>query len=675
MWQRHASLVAVLCLATNVAHAIKSYENLFELSLEELVNIPITGATYIEETRATVPSAVSVFDRQQIQQLGVESLAELANLAPGFQVLRSGDTSGYSTISSRGRRIAPVSAEILLLVDGRRTKDLRLSGISTTLDMPLSNVERVEFIRGPGAALYGSGAMMGVINVITVTRENLVSVEAGSNDDHHVSLLAGGENELLQYDFHMDYAGSSGHSYVLPDRFTGEPFSTQDPYKRTNILVKGTYSDFSASLRYAKQDYRQFYVLEIADPDVSEHIQVFKEVAIEHHWQRDNVSSKTTITAATSDNKLSTRLSPPGVYASVSAPSSDAPLIVAIETVATEIGLAHQTSLQLNQNHQLLFGAEYIDDEITKDNSATNFGVGGLVTADLPVPSSPQADLGSSIYSMKEQRYFGMFGQWHAHLRKQTQLTLGVRFDKYPNIDETNISPRISLVEKLNDHHHIKLLYGEAFRAPNIHELGLSDNEFISGNPNLLAETVSTTELIWFGRHNAGIWSLGYFTNHFDDPILQKVIASDGLFRKRQYINSTHDDINGVEAEMQFKLTDTFFLSGTMTKILSTDDLAYRESSELGSITANYSKGRWNLNISAAYRGDRGNSVDNQNALGRYWLSYAKVLYSLNSALQVQLRLGNLDANEVYYPAQGGANSLGIPSRNREWHLGLNWQF
>lgn len=120
------------------------------------MDITVSGATLTSESLYSTPAAVTVFSRDQIQRMGISALYELMNLAPGFQVSRSGSNSGYGSASSRGRRIGPASAEVLLIVDGQRTTTQRTGGIIDFLEMPVIGIERIEFIRGPGSALYGS---------------------------------------------------------------------------------------------------------------------------------------------------------------------------------------------------------------------------------------------------------------------------------------------------------------------------------------------------------------------------------------------------------------------------------------------------------------------------------------------------------------------------------------
>jgi len=148
-------------------------DDLFSMSLSELLQVQVTGSTLTQENRLSVPAAVTVFTHQEIKRMGLDYLDELANLVPGFQSYRSAQSSLSSPISSRGRLNSLEAPELLVMVDGQRVDGPRSNG--TTVVYPkytLAYIQRVEFIRGPGSAVYGSNAMMGVINIITRSNVN-----------------------------------------------------------------------------------------------------------------------------------------------------------------------------------------------------------------------------------------------------------------------------------------------------------------------------------------------------------------------------------------------------------------------------------------------------------------------------------------------------------------------
>jgi iron complex outermembrane receptor protein len=109
--------VLMLVVAVHFQAALAA-EDLFDLSLEELMQVPISGSTLIERSWQQTPSAVTVFSREQIQRLGVDYVEELMNLVPGFQRFRTAQNQINYVYSSRGRRVAEGAYDVLILVDG-----------------------------------------------------------------------------------------------------------------------------------------------------------------------------------------------------------------------------------------------------------------------------------------------------------------------------------------------------------------------------------------------------------------------------------------------------------------------------------------------------------------------------------------------------------------------------
>ena len=126
-------------LITEPALAVISDDSLFSMSLEELLQVPITGSTLTEENLLSVPSAVTVYTHQEIKNLGLDYLDELANIVPGFQSSRSAQSQLQNPISSRGRLISLEASELLVLIDGQRVDGPRSNG--TTVAFPKISLE------------------------------------------------------------------------------------------------------------------------------------------------------------------------------------------------------------------------------------------------------------------------------------------------------------------------------------------------------------------------------------------------------------------------------------------------------------------------------------------------------------------------------------------------------
>ena len=160
----------------------QAVKDLADLSIEELLNIKVTSVARKPQSLRTAAAAVFVITSEDIRRSGLHSLPEVLRLAPGVQVARV--ETGTWAISIRGFN-NDFANKLLVLIDGRSVYNEVWSGVYWNLqDLALDNIERIEVVRGPGAALWGVNAVNGVINIITKpardTQGGLITAEAGT---------------------------------------------------------------------------------------------------------------------------------------------------------------------------------------------------------------------------------------------------------------------------------------------------------------------------------------------------------------------------------------------------------------------------------------------------------------------------------------------------------------
>lgn len=157
----------VLAASAPVASAAKVQQgfDIADLSLEQLTSITVTSASRREEKAIEAAASIFVITAEDIRRSGARSLPEALRLAPNLQVVR-GDTSQY-IISARGG-LAGTANKMLVLLDGRTVYTPLFSGVFwDAQDMFVGDIDRIEVISGPGATLWGTNAVNGVINVIS----------------------------------------------------------------------------------------------------------------------------------------------------------------------------------------------------------------------------------------------------------------------------------------------------------------------------------------------------------------------------------------------------------------------------------------------------------------------------------------------------------------------------
>ncbi|MDO8586858.1 MAG: TonB-dependent receptor [Armatimonadota bacterium] len=162
-----AACLLIITLAGGILAADDASEklNLAKASLEDLAGIEVTSVSRRAEELIATSAAAYVITQEDIRRSGMTSVPELLRMVPGLDVARV--NSSMWAISSRGlnERFAKM---MLVLIDGRSVYTPLFSGVFWDVqDLPLSTVERIEVIRGPGATMWGANAVNGIINIIT----------------------------------------------------------------------------------------------------------------------------------------------------------------------------------------------------------------------------------------------------------------------------------------------------------------------------------------------------------------------------------------------------------------------------------------------------------------------------------------------------------------------------
>lgn len=177
-------LLSILSASMLIA-APENVDDLFELSLDDLMNIQVSEVTRKNEAPFKATSAVYVVTSEQIRRSGANNIPEALRLVPGVHVGRISG-SQYS-ISIRAVNNA-LSDDVLVMVDGREVFNRFNNGTHwDTVDYVLEDIDRIEVIRGPGGSLWGANASNGIINIVTKkatnTQGTLLSVRAGNAQD------------------------------------------------------------------------------------------------------------------------------------------------------------------------------------------------------------------------------------------------------------------------------------------------------------------------------------------------------------------------------------------------------------------------------------------------------------------------------------------------------------
>ncbi|MBW8370119.1 MAG: TonB-dependent receptor [Thiobacillus sp.] len=167
-----------------------------------LDDLPVVlSVSRLSQPVSEAPAAVTVIDREMIRASGFRDIPELLRLVPGFSVAYTGDntwTAGYHGLADA------YSRRFQVLVDGRSIYSPHYGTVYwTELPLSIDDIERIEVVRGPNAAIHGANAFVAVINIITKTAAQVpgefVSLQAGEQDMRGLTVRHGGGDATLRY--------------------------------------------------------------------------------------------------------------------------------------------------------------------------------------------------------------------------------------------------------------------------------------------------------------------------------------------------------------------------------------------------------------------------------------------------------------------------------------------
>ena len=173
------SLIFTVCFTVSFTSLA---EDELSLSLEELLDVEVTSVSKQGEPLSNSPAAIYVVTNDDIVRSGATSIPQALRDVPGLHVAKIG--SQRWAVSSRGFN-GRFNNKLLVLLDGRAVYSPVFSGVYwETLDTLMSDIERIEVIRGPSAAIWGANAVNGVINIITKHSADTLGgyVELGAGD-------------------------------------------------------------------------------------------------------------------------------------------------------------------------------------------------------------------------------------------------------------------------------------------------------------------------------------------------------------------------------------------------------------------------------------------------------------------------------------------------------------
>jgi vitamin B12 transporter len=227
-------------------------------------NPVVVSASRTEQSLSDVLPSVSVISRADIDKSQATNLADLLQGEAGLEFGRNGGPGSITSFFLRGQD----SKNVVVIVDGVRLKD-EVTGTSQVENISLSQIERIELLRGNASALYGQGAVGGVIQIFTKAGKGspkaYSSISYGSRNTSDITVGYGGQVDDYKFNFGVSRQETSGYSAINSSQYRNAN-SDKDGYLNNSMsgsLSKGLGGGNEIGVRvnatYAKLDYDDAY--------------------------------------------------------------------------------------------------------------------------------------------------------------------------------------------------------------------------------------------------------------------------------------------------------------------------------------------------------------------------------------------------------------------------------
>ena len=472
----------------------------FSAYAEEFVELPnlVVTATRTDQTIDHLSAATTVFTRQDIERLQVQSVPELLKQATGVDIGESGGAGKSSSVYIRGSG----SKHVLVLIDGIRIGSVTL-GSSPFSSLPIDQIERVEIVRGSQSSLYGSEAIGGVIQIFTRKghyKENkmpTVSLDAGggSYDTARVSGNVSGQYKQTWYAFGASHITTSGFNARSSNSFDND----RDGYENTSFNARAGYKfnkKYSAEVfalrSQGENEFDNNWGSDRNDFDI-QNIGLSTDLQLSDNW-----FTKITLGESRDESRQ-----PDGDF---------------FNTRRRTVSLSNR--IKLNANHEIVIGSDFRDDHVESHQSyaeSNRYNIGGFAE---------------------------YYGSWFGLIDFNASVR-GDEDEQFGSHVTGNGGFRIGLGKSDID---VVANFSSGYKAPTFNDLYWPN----SGNVSLKPEQSTTFEVGLEGQHDWGRWMLrAYHTNI--DNLIDWVETSPGSFIYRPE-NVNKAQIDGLEGEISTQI-------------------------------------------------------------------------------------------------------------------------
>lgn len=585
----------------------------------EALDATVVTASRSSETVDASLATVSVVTRADIERTQAQSLMDLLRLQAGVDLARSGGAGGATSLFLRGSN----SNHVLVLVDGVRVSSFNTGALDWS-NIPVSQVDRIEIVRGPRAAYWGSDAIGGVVQIFTRRLDGaLVAAQAGSHGTLRGQAGWGMDGERGRFSAVVADERTDGFSSQNERGFGF--FPDDDGSHQRSISLSGGVDIGTHSL-----DARVFR----ADSDAE-----FDNGDSEATFGPAESEARTQSVAVTLAGDLSDRWRH---QATVADGRDDLDTAISGSSFNTKRrSVDWQNSLALAAGHTLLFGVNWLDEE-----GFANDGFG-------------------SIYGGERDNAAGYLG-WRSSFGALDTELVG-RYDDNSDFGG-EFTGSAALGWRVADAVRLRASVGEGFRAPNLNELyspGFGGD--FAGNPDLEPERSRSTELgVDLGLGQAGNLRLRAFRTKIQDMIS---FTGGDNFRAE---NTARVRIDGIEAEYGAMVAGWMLNASATVQDPENEDTGatlLRRAKRKGAVSVDRELGAgWRAGAEGVFVGARDDAGFPSNVtLPGYGLLNLRAAWAVTPDWTLEVRADNVADKD--YALIDGYNTPG-----RSAYVGFRWQ-
>ena len=602
-------------------------------------------ATRTPISKNNVISDVTTISSEDIERAGSSSLPELLQRQPGIEISNLGGPGKVSTIGIRGTS----STHSIVLVDGIRLS-AATTGFSAIEHIPLSQIEKIEIVRGPASSLYGQDAIGGVIQIFTKKGVDgfkpYVDIGYGSyNTSNFKSGVRAGNNQTT-YAINFAAMNSDGFSAFVPNPANAANSINldKDGYKKYSLsssLSHKINQDYEIDLQYFLSKGKNQFDNRFANFSPSFHGNYRNEIKLETYAMN----------------------------------------------IKGQINKAWQSSIKLSQSTdkyldlQKLNNFTFEDDaslndlyKTTQDQLSWQNNVAlprGSIT--LLYDFLKQRIKTTDVYEKTQRTNHGvMVG--YSLIEDKHNFQSNFRKD-FNSAYEDAVTGNIGYAYSIDPNWTVSSSYGTAFVSPSFNFLYSLADSFALGNPNLKPEKSKNIEGSIRYKGDSGSMSLTMFQNKIDDFIIYTAPAVGGSRTSTQNLNKAEIQgltISGDQFFGHFQIKGS--ATGQSAKNEDTDKYLPRRASLIGNINLNYYIGNWNIGVEETFSGKRFDDKENIVNLSGYTLTNIVTDYKINDKLKFNLRLNNV-FDKDYSLAAEGRSGFKYQTPGRSLFANLHYDF